>query len=369
MIDRGLFDAYSTALSANADLAQAAIQSLAPELQGMTREQATAYLRGAYPAIVAEYGAYAAACAVEFYAEVRLAADIGSEYTPTVREPDDGGILVNDVKEIAAESADADSLLKSLSNKGVEQVMKRADETIWQNAKDDPARPKWALVPHAGACCWCLMIGSRGFDYASRQKASNTRHPSCKCSPVVDFDADNPKLDGYDPDALYDLWRRGEVQKEAKKLDKGIGKAWREFKKDKTEENYSKTVGEFLSGVSPLISAEYMAKPEGKEIQVAKWLSEISGKTVVHKLASSNPGARTCDIEWDGKPWEIKRGESPHATKALKRITEATRQSPNVIYDASLRYLSVNDLRKIMKRADGFEHLDNLLVMVESRFI
>ncbi len=210
MIDRGLFDAYSLALGANADMAQAAIESLSSEIGGASWDKAVSYLKDAYPRLVEEYGAYAAACAMEFYSEMRTASQVREPYVPTAREPADRGILASDVREAADVSTSIDSMLKSLSNRGVKQVMRRADETIWQNARDDPAKPKWALVPSAGACGWCKMIGSRGFDYSSKQTVSNTRHPSCRCIPVVDFDVENPKLEGYDPDGMYERYRQCE---------------------------------------------------------------------------------------------------------------------------------------------------------------
>ena len=48
------------------------------------------------------------------------------------------------------------------------------------------------------------MVCSRGFDYVSKGTAESQRHANCKCTPVVEFDVENPKLEGYDPDALYD---------------------------------------------------------------------------------------------------------------------------------------------------------------------
>ena len=81
--------------------------------------------------------------------------------------------------------------------------MEQADATIIGNASRDPAHPLFALVPHAGACGFCIMLGSNGFVYHSRAKANASRHPNCRCRPVVDFDTENPALAGYDPDAMH----------------------------------------------------------------------------------------------------------------------------------------------------------------------
>ena len=94
----------------------------------------------------------------------------------------------------------------ALAARAVQRAMGYADATIQGNAMADPARPRWALVPHAGACDWCRMIGSRGFVFKSSATAGAERHPSCRCIPVADF-SDSPALDGYDPAALYDEYR------------------------------------------------------------------------------------------------------------------------------------------------------------------
>ena len=113
-----------------------------------------------------------------------------------------GGLLASDVDEALRNSAVA----AALAARAVQRAMGYADATIQGNAMADPAHPRWALVPHAGACDWCRMIGSRGFVFKSSATAGAERHPSCRCIPVADF-SDSPALDGYDPAALYDEYR------------------------------------------------------------------------------------------------------------------------------------------------------------------
>ena len=85
--------------------------------------------------------------------------------------------------------------------------MAYADETIDRNAALDPAHPKWAIVPHPGACAWCVTLGSFGFAYGSKSVAIGARHPWCKCTPAPDFDRDKPYLSGYKPEEMYDAYR------------------------------------------------------------------------------------------------------------------------------------------------------------------
>lgn len=194
MIPRDLFERYEAALGANARLLQAAMARAAELIDG-----GGATWDEAYAALVGQYGRFAAAVAVEFYQALRDAADPGRPYEALAFERDDARELAGDLARAAG--AGAEELLAALQASARRRVMERADEVLLRNALADPAHPKWALVPHAGACAWCRFLGSQSFTYNSRAKALASRHDNCLCTPVVDFDADNPRLDGYDPAA------------------------------------------------------------------------------------------------------------------------------------------------------------------------
>lgn len=205
MIDHDAFEQYQGALNASADLLQSAISTLVAELQDLTGNRLYRALATMYAALVAEYGTYAAAAAVEFYMLVREASAAGTRFEAEQFRPDNGGLLALDVKEALSKST-WDDIIAQLNRTSAQRVMEYADQTILDNALRDPAKPKWAFVPHVGACDWCLMLGSRGFAYRSSQTALASRHPNCRCIPVVDFDVNAPGLDGYDPEALYDYY-------------------------------------------------------------------------------------------------------------------------------------------------------------------
>lgn len=202
MIPRGDFDRYARALGINADLLQAAVAQAIDECAGLYGEELYRALSRTYAALVAKFGSFAAAAAVEFYAAMRSGAGPAQGYEPRQFDPGHGGLLASDVDEALRTSATA----AALAARAVQRAMGYADATIQGNAMADPARPRWALVPHAGACDWCRMIGSRGFVFKSSATAGAERHPSCRCIPVADF-SDSPALDGYDPAALYDEYR------------------------------------------------------------------------------------------------------------------------------------------------------------------
>lgn len=224
MIDKGQFDAYDRALSANASLVQRAVAALVAECEGLAGAELQRALAQGYPELVRAYGSFAAAAAVEFYAQQRAASNVKGRFEARQYAPDDLELCRYDVRAALEASQGLEAIARSLGATSAQRVMERADETLLRNAQADPARPKWALVPHLGACGWCKMLGSNGFTYANEAKVDRSRHPNCTCTPVVDFDTNNPSLEGFDTDALHDEFSA------AKKSIEGQAKAeWAEM--------------------------------------------------------------------------------------------------------------------------------------------
>lgn len=190
MVDRELFEAYRDALGASADMAKACVGNLVARYSG---ELTAAELSQVYAALVKKLGTFAAQAALEFYRAQRELSEAAGEYEAKAYAPDDTALLAYD----AAHSTPA-----QLPGIAVQRVLTYADETIYRNGDADPAGVRYAVVPHPGACGWCLMVGANSWGYRSRTSAENQRHPNCKCSVVADFDVKNPSLDGYDPAEL-----------------------------------------------------------------------------------------------------------------------------------------------------------------------
>lgn len=203
MVDEELFNSYRTALGANADLAKMACEQLVAEYSGsLTKSE----LSEVYAALVRKLGQYSAQVALEFYEALREKAGVSEEYAPKTFEPDNSGLLAWDVSNQTA---------AQLPGTAAQRVMQYADETIYANGSADPAHPVYALVPHAGACGWCLMIGSQSWFTTRKDAAENTRHANCKCTVVADFDTRNPSLKGYDPVALQKTYAQARKAVEA----------------------------------------------------------------------------------------------------------------------------------------------------------
>lgn len=206
MVDPELFERYQKALGTNADLCKKAVEALLSKLEGLTPLEQAEYLLANYPKLVQAYGRAAADVARQFYQEQRdrhfEGDDDASEYTAQTAAPIQESWAYEDVQKAASDG------IGYLLKVAVRRVMQRADQTIAYNVGHDPARPRWAIVPHMGACGWCVMVASNGWAYSERS-VNAQRHDGCKCSVAVDFDRDSPLLAGYDPDELRRQYARG----------------------------------------------------------------------------------------------------------------------------------------------------------------
>ena len=207
MIDEGVYEEYAAALEAASDLASKAVIELEREIGHLTGDDLAQALAASYASIVGEYGQVAAEAAIEFYASVRDAASTGQSYDPVPAQGRSVETLSRDVGGVmeTAQAALSDRL-KNLGGMAIRRTMEQASDTIIGNARSDKAHPRWAIVPRMGACGWCIMLGSQGFVYGSDKTATSARHPWCKCVTVVDFDAENPSLKGYDEGGMYDRY-------------------------------------------------------------------------------------------------------------------------------------------------------------------
>lgn len=230
MIDEGVYEEYAAALEAASDLASKAVIELEREIGHLTGDDLAQALAASYASIVGEYGQVAAEAALEFYASVRSAAGAEQGYDPVPAQGRSVEALSRDVGvAIASVQAALPDVLRSLGGMAIRRTMEQASDTIIENARSDKAHPRWAIVPRMGACSWCIMLGSQGFVYSTDKTATSARHPWCKCVTVVDFDAANPSLKGYDEGGMYDRYRscRAAIEQDAERRWDAMGDAER----------------------------------------------------------------------------------------------------------------------------------------------
>lgn len=215
MIDRDLFDSYDTALNALDDLTRRAVEYMVKRYEGYPDDMLQNALEANLPATVQFFGREAAYAALDFYRKERASLQDAGDFTPKPAEVIQESWIHEDVAKAMEPqhkgTSDRTGLANNLAGKMMRRVRDRADRTITLNSERDPLKPRWAIVPHAGACPWCIMYASWGFHYASESSAKSQRHANCKCVVVKDSDTENPVLEGYDPDGMRErLLRCGE---------------------------------------------------------------------------------------------------------------------------------------------------------------
>lgn len=164
------------------------------------------------PRLAAQYGDVAALAATEWYDSERDAAGIRSEYRAT---PGPSALPVQVEASVRASAdhlwSDQQEKMLAALNGAIQMWVKDAGRnTILRNARRDPSNPRWARVPRgAKTCAFCTMLASRGWVYASEKTAGgagNRFHHDCDCEIVPAFGDADPKIDGYDPDHLLELY-------------------------------------------------------------------------------------------------------------------------------------------------------------------
>jgi len=87
-----------------------------------------------------------------------------------------------------------------------------ADMYTWRCNRDSMVRNcerngvRYARVPtNSNPCDYCVMLASRGFVYRTAKDAEAGSHAHCQC--LVCPGGPSTTIEGYDPDAYYDMWK------------------------------------------------------------------------------------------------------------------------------------------------------------------
>lgn len=175
------------------------------EIQDLKPAQQRDALLDMVPAIIDKYADVSSTSAAEWYDRMRAKwfGEDGFEATSETRKDDlykliraKAGVLWGD---------DPEEMLRYLNGVVDKGVRRGGHDTIVRNARRDPRKPRYARVPSgAKTCAFCAMLASRGFVYSSAETAGamNKYHPDCSCEIVPSWDK-KPKVEGYDPEALY----------------------------------------------------------------------------------------------------------------------------------------------------------------------
>ena len=87
-------------------------------------------------------------------------------------------------------------------------IKQHGRDTVSENVRRDPARPRYARVPTGpDTCAFCLMLAARGPVYATEATASDKYHGHCDCVPTPVWNGDALPED-YPLDRYQDIYLR-----------------------------------------------------------------------------------------------------------------------------------------------------------------
>lgn len=178
------------------------------------------------PELIQAYGEIGAAVAADYYEDLR-------ESSPAIRQA---------YAAVMADAIPLDTIQKNVGwavkpmfqgnpDGALGRVLDITDrlvkgqgrQTVETNVVRDPARARYARVPTgASTCAFCLTMASRGAVYLSEASASKDYHGHCDCAPTPMWDGD-AYPEGYDPDSLYETYKRARRQTDSDSLKGGDG--------------------------------------------------------------------------------------------------------------------------------------------------
>lgn len=217
LVTAGELDAYTRDVAAQQRAAQVYAESSVRAFMELNPGISVAEVREYAITILDQvgriYGGAGAAISAAEYDRLMASAGIGTD-------PASAGHAVNreqvekTVRFLAGMlvRGDAEGFVSAIGSKAYDAPLRAANSTMAGNATRDYGRGvRYARVPTGRETCgFCLMLASRGFTYRSRRLAGdignrfNTYHDRCDCRVVAG--TEDTVVEGYDPDALYEVY-------------------------------------------------------------------------------------------------------------------------------------------------------------------
>ncbi len=355
-VPRALLDEYAAQLNALSKASQQLVLNALENAEWDTVAQLREIMAVVMDQVCFDAVDAARIVAADMYDDVRKAA-VGKKlgYMPQLHyDPNKVYGAVKACIQSVVKTGDTRQFGQKLADRVDYEIKNSAAASAAQFARMDPLKPRWARVPTGReTCAKCIMLASRGFVYHSAEAASHF-HQHCDCRVVQGYDG--MAVEGYDPDALYRVWKRLEgaevvakdlyaggpvsIRRQADGLDRALAKEWAAHKAiDSSAKAYQDTYGRFVESQSAggRISIEDFTRIEGKELQLATWLSGIDWDVAFRNPNdATRAGASTSDFLVNGLLYEAKRISSSNPKKIGTRINEKLGlQGPRFIVDLS----------------------------------
>ena len=329
--------------------------------------------------IVVKYGEAAGSLSAQFYdnlAEYWQIQNASQTFVDVVQKP----LQIAEVADLPTEDEIAKAIygtMKESPNKipsTVGRLVKRtAEDTTLKNAIRDGAQFAW--VPNSDTCPFCIMLASRGWQYASKKTLKNGHaehiHPNCDCTYVVRFDSTS-SVDGYDPDKYLEMYNEadGDLNAMRRKL-KSTNDKFQRKPYDVTKEYMSlATPGrgtiDFDKGLNK--------KKAFEEKDFANLIHSMFGGDI-HILNFKNYNGNSPDYVWNNELWDLKSPESINGIDGLVRkgLKQIEGNPGGIIINVKDTNASVQGITdKVSDRLSRKENIDiyvDIMVFVDGKFI
>ncbi|KAB5608405.1 hypothetical protein [Bifidobacterium jacchi] len=344
------------------------------------------------PAIARKYGDVGSVAAGEWFEQMRAKwfkdqTDIDATYQP------DDTAMRGTIRRLAGHlwdeedgtPADPDMMLRGLLANMDKWVKAGGRETIERASRRDARKPRYARVPQGPTCGFCIMLASRGFVYSSAEAAGgdmNDYHNDCDCEPIPSWDKKNPKIEGYDPDSLYERYSACRSTVENLLTEERYRKTYRDVFVPRYEGDEPKTFNQWVArqiaaemdtrdrqwlyaGTPCPIDKETGAKPLSKEWNVGKGLTDQGFNVKFIKEINKNH-IKTPDAYLNDVAWEFKIPDSWNSEKTIKnqfKKAEGKGTSKLLISNESNKAPAeaMKESIQLMMESQDFPYIDEVL--------
>lgn len=183
--------------------------------------------------IVRQYGEAAGALSAEMYDAV--AALEGRYLAPAeIAELASYGDVAKAVNGTLNVSQNAEEIASAAAR----WVKMASADTTLHNAIRDGAQFAW--IPYGKTCAFCLVLASRGWQYASKAALKGGHaehiHSNCDCQYAIRYD-NKSTVDGYDPDEYLSMYRHADGRTPQERINAMRREAYAEDKKTEGTDN------------------------------------------------------------------------------------------------------------------------------------
>lgn len=376
MIDRDDLNHLHRATQAAVRGAQEELAAFMQKASGWPPDDLRDGLLEVMQAIVTKYGDAAASAAAEWYQQVRADALPGQLYTPVTAPAPPPTQVEGSVRAAAGHLYQGDPAMTERILAGALQryVTGQSRGTVTANALHDPKARRFARVPRGVVtCAFCRTLASRGFVYTTAKEAGalNKFHDRCDCQVVPGFSDDPPKIDGYDPEALYKDYteaRNAAIKAGIKNPSvEDIAARMRIIHADKVSDGN----GAGKSGIRLPLGRGSVTVPDGAfvaphELRTARTLAEHGLHVTFRKQIYD--GRKNPDTTIDGDIWEFKAPTGSSENNTISgQFKRAGKQSSNFVLD--LRRCGLDDsvtVPQALRRFFGHKSIEQMLIIEHS---